>query len=161
MFLNSRHFWRNSLKLTISLKSMVSPLSMDPPLGNQFPQKVVSTVSPIFCVRQLVWPAIQRWRQGMASAHTLLPCCCSRTTVRQCPSRRLFGHVTRVRLSVSELAITHSLRRSKGSRRESLSVSRLLAGIAYRHSSLMKRAHVHVIAIVRAYIRIAGRGFNS
>jgi hypothetical protein len=53
--------------------------------------------------------------------------------------------------------MTHSLRRSKGSRRESLSVSGLLAGIAYRHPSLMKRAHIHVIANVRAYIRIAGR----
>jgi hypothetical protein len=56
-------------------------------------------VFPFFGVRQLVWPAIRRRGQGMASAHTLLPCCCSQTTVRQCPSRRLYIQVNNFRFA--------------------------------------------------------------
>jgi hypothetical protein len=45
---------------------------------------------------------------------------------------------------MSTLAIMHSLRRPNGYWRKSLSVSRLLAGIAYRHPRPMKRAHIRI-----------------
>jgi hypothetical protein len=61
---------------------------------------------------------------------------------------------------MSTLAIMHSLRRPNGYWWKHLSVSRLLAGIAFRYPGRMKRAHVHVIVNVRRTSRIARKGMH-
>src|SRR5580692_10383810 len=101
MFLNSRYFCRNSLKLSYFPEASGFPCCLwILPWGANFHKKRYPWYPQFFALGSLCGPAIRRRRQGMASAHTLLPCCCSQTTVRQCPSSR-FVHLPKTQIDLN------------------------------------------------------------